>query len=100
MAQYHYTIFFVPLDEGGYKVIVAAIPENLYLRLNHGGSARDGEGCNPMRHRKRPQSWVDMSSPASMWPRSCERAIVHVSTLSLLLPSSSAERRSTPAGAW
>lgn len=27
MKQYHYTVFFEPLREGGYNVVVPAIPE-------------------------------------------------------------------------
>ena len=27
MAEYHYTVFFEPLEEGGYNVVVPAIPE-------------------------------------------------------------------------
>ena len=27
MADYHYTVYFEPLEEGGYQVIVPAMPE-------------------------------------------------------------------------
>jgi len=27
MKEYNYTVFFVPLEEGGYNVVVPAIPE-------------------------------------------------------------------------
>ena len=74
MAQYHYTIFFVPLDEGGYKVIVPAIPEICTFGLTM-EKRESWRGMQSGASSKAPAIVVDMSSPASMWPRSCERGI-------------------------
>jgi len=55
MAEYGYTILFEPMPEGGFNVVIPAIPEDLHVRWDLGRSLWDGARRHSLLFGKRPR---------------------------------------------